>query len=618
LIMTAGEASEPSLVTAAEFAACPLEGPIASLNLVDGVVLSQAYGEAAAASPDPCAQVYRLLSALCAIRLDPEARGTVWGAHMTFGDQRTMVPSDIKGAQSDVLEGILSQARHPALRARLADVVWSNDLRKGAVGKIAIDAYCDCIDGLISASLIRPYQMVGLDLLTAQRLAQRALQVGSATSKKGAVPDRVKDTIASLYVMAIKDGQHIAFARIAQLGVDYRLLAEKQVAFDAEQLALVKPETYPEAIRTVLDYAAHLYDRSGDTVSQQRCALAAVHQLLRMRDECPQAGAKASWVMDALLRLRHIRGQEAQDLEARLEDELRRLQRASLREMGSFSINLDKPELREEILETFAGFNLSTMLKSFALLGRSPKTEDLKAEELRRGKIGPLTSMMPVKHIDDEGKTVVMTDGAGAGEPPEEWFVRGIAKSEGLRRAILVANAIEPARRLMSALFTLEERHFVPIAWQSHFVPEIKAPIYAAGFAKFFQGDFMSAAHLLIPQLEPSLRHVLKAGGGDPTKRRDDSTEEDRSLDAIISNHRPALEAVLTQPLLDELNRVFNVKPGPALRHELAHGQVTPAECFAPDVIYACWLLYRICCLFLVDEWDERIRPSLETEEPGR
>lgn len=54
-------------------------------------------------------------------------------------------------------------------------------------------------------------------------------------------------------------------------------------------------------------------------------------------------------------------------------------------------------------------------------------------------------------------------------------------------------------------------------------------------FARFFLGDFASAAYLLIPQLEASLRHILKAHGADPTKRRDDATEEDGSLDAIIA-----------------------------------------------------------------------------------
>ena len=59
---------------------------------------------------------------------------------------------------------------------------------------------------------------------------------------------------------------------------------------------------------------------------------------------------------------------------------------------------------------------------------------------------------------------------------------------------------------------------------------------------------------------------MLKAHGADPTRRRDDATEEDRSLDAIIGNHRAELMDILGAPSLEELDRIFNIKPGPALR----------------------------------------------------
>jgi hypothetical protein len=170
----------------------------------------------------------------------------------------------------------------------------------------------------------------------------------------------------------------------------------------------------------------------------------------------------------------------------------------------------------------------------------------------------------------------------------------------------------------ISEMVEIEERHFYPIVWQSPFVPQLQAPIYALGFARFFQGDFASAAHLLIPQLETSLRHILKAHGADPTKRRDDATEEDRSLDAIITHHRAELIGMLGAPLLEELERIFNIQPGPTLRHDVAHGQLSFGRCYSPDVIYACWLLYRVCCLPLITMWDDRVRPGLELEEPGR
>ncbi|WP_439924922.1 hypothetical protein [Nitrobacter sp. JJSN] len=50
------------------------------------------------------------------------------------------------------------------------------------------------------------------------------------------------------------------------------------------------------------------------------------------------------------------------------------------------------------------------------------------------------------------------------------------------------------------------------------------------------------------------------------------------------------------EPLLEELNRTFNLQPGPTLRHDVAPGQLTQGECYSANIIYAWWLLYRVCC----------------------
>lgn len=609
------EKEGPSVIPLADFDACVLDAPIASLNKVDMTSVSQAYLQASATTPSPCKEIFHLFSAIAGIHLNPAERGTIWVPGISLGGRRSMIPSDIRGEQSDVLEAILPRLEHPGLRARVADIVWTNDMCKGGVAKIAIDAYCDCVEGLMNGSLKAAHP---ISLFDAQTPAHRALQIASATTKRGTLPEGVIAILTALYAEALKDGQPVIFSRIAQLCVAYKIIEAKQAATDLETVANAKPDIYPEAIRMALDLAGALYKRLGDQERGQRCQLGAVRQMLRMRDECNQAGAKASWVMDALQRLRQIKGEEAQTLENDLEDELRRLQRASLREMGTFAIDIEVPAERDRIIEMFSGMDFSTALKSFALLDRSPKIEDLKAEALKQGEEFSMTTMMGIKHVDDEGKTVVNTAGAGSGEPPDDWYVNMIARAESVRRAVVVANNIEPVRLHINDKVAIEERHFNPIVWQSAFVPKLQAPLYALGFARLFQGDFASAAHLLIPQLEPSLRHILKAHGADPTKRRDDATEEDRSLDAIIGNHRAELVDILGAPLLEELNCVFNIKPGPALRHDVAHGQLSFGQCYSADAIYACWLLYRVCCLFLMKKWDEWVRPGLEIEEPGR
>ena len=86
---------------------------------------------------------------------------------------------------------------------------------------------------------------------------------------------------------------------------------------------------------------------------------------------------------------------------------------------------------------------------------------------------------------------------------------------------------------------------------------------------------------------------------------------------AIITSHRTELVAILGAPLLEELDRVFNIKPGPALRHDVAHGQLSAGACYSADVIYA--VGFVLCLLPVFDgTMDDRVRPHLEIEEPGR
>jgi hypothetical protein len=149
---------------------------------------------------------------------------------------------------------------------------------------------------------------------------------------------------------------------------------------------------------------------------------------------------------------------------------------------------------------------------------------------------------------------------------------------------------------------------------RSPFVPQSQAPIIILGLTRYFQGDFMSATHLLISQLEPCLRHILKLNGHDPVRRFDDGTEEDSDLNALIGKMRPELERIFGVDWVYELDLLFAGRPGPSLRNELSHGQLSAAACFHPNVAYGCWMMYRLCMIFLLPQWDQ-IAPDLQAAE---
>lgn len=609
------EPAAPPLIDAEKLRAANFERPIRGLQKVDAYDLSTAYRKALAEAEEGSDEhaVYAFLHALCGIGLQPDDRADVWKPLFSNGPRRSSLPEDFVGPQSAALREILEETRHPALRARLADIVWTNDRKEGRAAALAVDAYCECGEAILAGTMTTSMEERGPDLLAAVDIVHRALQIAYRTSKRGRVPQRPKD-LALAIMAAAKDGDgYVAFARAGEIALYYEAVDSTSAAADAEQLALSAPAgTYPMAVHGLWNFAAGLHQKLEDQQGRQRALKGAVQQTLLMRNDVKgSAAAEAHWVMDALQELRHIEGME--DVEAELELELRRLQKASLKEMGSFKFEIDVKEEREAIEAFFSECSLSDGLREFALLERSRDPAQLRKDALATLDKSPLASMFSAVHLDEHGRTTAKSSGASlGGEPDESWFNHTIGRHENLRRVHVVAGLIHPSRALLNGRFGLGERHFAEIVRASPFIPLSQAPLMTLGFARFFQGDFMSATHLLLPQLEPCLRYVLKQAGHDPAKRRDDATEEDLALSGMFERMRPQLDQVLGVEFADEVDRLFNVRPGPALRHEIAHGQLSGGACFSEDVYYANWLLYRITILPLLKHWQKVIEPVLE------
>ncbi len=151
----------------------------------------------------------------------------------------------------------------------------------------------------------------------------------------------------------------------------------------------------------------------------------------------------------------------------------------------------------------------------------------------------------------------------------------------------------------------LHTRHFMPLAEMSPFVPAGHENIYALGFARFFGGDFISALHILVPQLENSLRHVLKQAAIDPSSIQNNMTQESRTISVMLERDRAALERIFGPALIFEIENLFDFHGGPAIRHQLAHGLMSAGAFHSPDAIYACWFIFRLCCLPLFRHWQD-------------
>src|SRR3546814_16267708 len=81
---------------------------------------------------------------------------------------------------------------HPALRARVADVVWYNDRTQGTAATAAVDAYCELIKRRLDGSYVRRLADLKDSILDLVDWFNRALQIVGMSRKRGEMPDVVR------------------------------------------------------------------------------------------------------------------------------------------------------------------------------------------------------------------------------------------------------------------------------------------------------------------------------------------------------------------------------------------------------------------------------------------
>jgi len=96
------------------------------------------------------------------------------------------------------------------------------------------------------------------------------------------------------------------------------------------------------------------------------------------------------------------------------------------------------------------------------------------------------------------------------------------------------------------------------------------------GLERYFSEDFPSALHLLVPQLERTLRNMLERLGVATTVLRGNVIEE-KTLGRILKE--PKLEEFLGEDISCYLRTFLVDKRGDNLRNDIAHGLVTKERC---------------------------------------
>ncbi len=163
------------------------------------------------------------------------------------------------------------------------------------------------------------------------------------------------------------------------------------------------------------------------------------------------------------------------------------------------------------------------------------------------------------------------------------------------RHRVQAIGVILPARAQIALDHELGIHHLLPIVSNNPFVPPGRELILARGLLAGLEGDFLVATHLLIPQVENSLRYVLRQHGVITSGLNSEGVQEEFDLNRIL--YMPELRPILGEDLIFELRGLLVERFGSNLRNEMAHGLIDQGAFYSAEAVYLWWTVLRVCCL---------------------
>ena len=333
--------------------------------------------------------------------------------------------------------------------------------------------------------------------------------------------------------------------------------------------------------------------------------------------EAELSGASPSYISASAHLERAIEGlRRAGRTRERVEELHKRLleyQASTRDEMVAFSQDMDLSKFVDQAGEQVKGKPLWEAL--FAMIsGCTPPNKEHLRKQARESSADGIWMLMERSVVDERGRVVGRMPSFLSVDPEEaERAIRAEMLSQANQyRQTYAAAFVHPAWRQINLDHDVRLGDLLPVVLDNPFVPEGHENTYARGLLAGFKGDFLTATHLLIPQLENSIRHVLSHRGVIVSKLDSFNIQEEKDLGALL--YEPKLEELLGEDLVFDLQGLLVERFGVNIRNRMAHGLMGDDEFASPTVLYLWWLVLRICMIYVLVNRDPKRE---ETGEKG-
>jgi hypothetical protein len=509
-----------------------------------------------------------------------------WGEPIGEGN-----PSGVTSEHWSILSTISPEIRDAELRARVADVMWVLKIGKFQMAQLAIDAYLEVAKILEDPS----------EWTQGFHRIERAFQLASQLGRTG---EPFKKVIAYIEdVLYRLDGEDPRWFSNRLM----ELLLEAKVGDPTKYASLAEKNASKAAAahewRRARDYwetEARWLEQANQAENHAKIKLLAAETYVseardRLMEEPPNYMIAAHELAEAIEAMR--RTNAPKELVNQVHKMLLEAQERSAEQMQRYSFSVDIGNFVDEAREAISGKLLREAILYLAGSYQPKSIEDLRKQVLQYKEQFPFQWFIQSHQLTDQGRVTAIRPSISLGEEKgsDEEVIRAEMYKEALRsQGLLGAATVGPMIYQINIEHYVRLRDLIEFVSNNPFVPPGHEMIYARGLYSGLTGDFLIAGHLLLPQVENSLRYLLYQRGAITSKFDADGIQDEYDLGKLL--FMPEIIEILGSDLAFDLQGLLVNRYGCNLRNMAAHGLLSITALESEYVTYFWWVILYICC----------------------
>lgn len=497
---------------------------------------------------------------------------------------------DFDDMQLQILTDVLPEIEIQFIRCRIADILWCKK-RDHTAAEIAINTYLDLSEHYCNVGELH-------DVLPMIERAIRIIRHARKEDKRGLeILDRFAFTcdplnndnfffLSKILKMLLTE----SYDKFAEYAARCRIAANAAKSCGAwhweEDFYILESNFYrklkqKEDERNALILAANTLERRGDSC---------------IGTEHKDYMSAASWFAQAIESYRRIANCKdmADSAHKKLIDAQSQIPN-TLTAIEGPTINLS--ESVEYIQNALMGKSFFDALLTLAFSFNPPdyKKEKKRAEELISK--FPLQSIFKQTIIASDGRTtgIVPSIHSNSIEEQEMGLWAQTLKNVKMLHLMHVEGVIKPGISQLLLEHDFKGEDFFEIVSHNPFVPPEREYLFSKGLLHGMYWDWPESVHLLIPQIENSIRYILSQYGIIISSYDSQGIQDADTLKKLLDH--PKLIEIIGSDIVNDLQVILIDRFGYNLRNNMAHGLIDTYGFYSSAVIYLWWLALRLCMI---------------------